>query len=151
MNKRQKKKRAKQNEIKKAIDQIVAKQETTSKKAEKPAAKAEKKTEKKAEKPVAKKEEKAKKGGAEVVIDCAGFATKAQIHEAFHQEPAFPDYTGNNLDAMFDMLTEIATPTSVTVKNLTTWEAAPESFRGNVKKLLERADKENPNLTVTIL
>ena len=106
MNKRQKKKRAKQNEIKKAIDQIV--------------------------------------------IDCAAFDTKAKIHEAFHNEPLFPDYTGNNLDAMFDMLTEIAKPLAIEVKNLSTWEAAPESFRGNVRKLLERAGRENPNLTVTI-
>jgi RNAse (barnase) inhibitor barstar len=135
MNKRQKKKRAKQNEIKKAIDLIVME-------------KGEKKVEKKAEK---KPEKAAKAAKADaVVIDCAAFATKAQIHEAFHNEPLFPDYTGNNLDAMFDMLTEIAKPLTITVKNLSTWEAAPESFRGNVRKLLERADRENPNLTISI-
>ena len=51
---------------------------------------------------------------------------------------------------MFDMLTEIAEPLTITVKNLSSWEAAPESFRGNVRKLLERAGRENPNLTVSI-
>ncbi|MCR5281920.1 MAG: barstar family protein [Lachnospiraceae bacterium] len=132
MNKRQKKKRAKQNEIKKAIDLIVME-------------KGEKKVEKKADE----KPKKAAKAGG-VVIDCAAFATKAQIHEAFHNEPSFPNYTGNNLDAMFDMLTEIAEPLTITVKNLSSWEAAPESFRGNVRKLLERAGRENPNLTVSI-
>ncbi|MCR4691554.1 MAG: barstar family protein [Lachnospiraceae bacterium] len=159
MNRRLKKKKAKEMEIKKAIAQVVEEKKAD----KKPAAKketakketAKKETEKKepAKKETAKKEPAKKaesKGGKKVVIDCSKLSAKTQIHEAFHNEPAFPDYQGNNLDAMFDMLTEIPEATELTVKNLTNWEAAPESFRGNIKKLLERANKENPNLSVTI-
>ena len=85
-----------------------------------------------------------------MVIDCANFETKARIHEAFHNEPAFPEYQGNNLDAMYDMLSSIGEQTELTVKNLSTWEAAPESYRTNIRKLLERADRENPKLTVVL-
>ena len=130
MNRRQKKKKAKSDAIKQAIESVIAERTKTAGKEESAPA--------------------AKKSGnaANVVIDCSLFETKAKIHEAFHNEPAFPDYEGNNLDAMFDMLTEVAGPTTITVKHLSDWEAAPESFRTNIRKLLERADRENPNVTV---
>ena len=130
MNRRQKKKKAKADAIKQAIDKVISERAKTGEGTKSA--------------PAAKKE----KSAAKVVIDCAKFETKARIHEAFHNEPAFPDYEGNNLDAMFDMLTEVASPTTITVKHLSDWEAAPESFRNNIRKLLERADRENPNVTV---
>ena len=133
MNRRQKKKKEKQEQIKQAIDKVIGE-----------------KTAKAGTKSAGDKAAGKKAAVAKVVIDCANFETKARIHEAFHNEPAFPEYQGNNLDAMFDMLSEIARPTELTVKNLADWEAAPDSFKNNIKKLLERADRENPNLTVIL-
>ena len=147
MNRRLKKKKARQEEIKKAIGQIVAaKKEKENKTADK------KTGEKKAAPKVsgANSKKPAMADVARVAIDCSAFSTKAKIHEAFHQEPAFPEYKGNNLDAMYDMLSSIGEQTELTVKNLSTWEAAPESYRTNIRKLLERADRENPKLTVVL-
>ena len=120
---------------------------------------AEKKPEKKPEKKVEKKPEKkakaepkaeSKAAGAKVVFDLSKMEKKQQLHEAFHAEKAFPDYEGNNLDALFDMLTEVSSPLVLEVKHLSDWEAAADSYRNNIKKLLERAQKENSNLTVIL-
>ena len=137
MNKRQKKKKEKlaiQNAQKAAVAEVKEV------KALKPA---------KAEKP-AKESKPAKSNAASVVIDFAAYDTRAAFHAAFHKEEAFPDYEGNNLDAIFDMLTEIGSPLSITVKNLRSWQAAADSYKGNIEKLLVRADKENPALTISI-
>ena len=137
MNKRQKKKKEKlaiQNAQKAAVAEVKEV------KAVKPA---------KAEKP-AKESKPAKSSAANVVIDFAAYDTRAAFHAAFHKEEAFPDYEGNNLDAIFDMLTEIGSPLSITVKNLRSWQAAADSYKGNIEKLLVRADKENPALTISI-
>ncbi|MCR5419043.1 MAG: barstar family protein [Lachnospiraceae bacterium] len=131
MNKRQKKKRAKQEEIRKAIEAVIA----------------EKKPEKKVEK---KPEPKAKAAGNKVVFDLSKMEKKQQLHEAFHAEKAFPDYEGNSLDALAEMLSGVSTPVELEVKHLADWEAAAESYRNNIKKLLEKAQKENENLTIVL-
>ena len=139
MNKRQKKKKEKLA-IRNAGKAAVQAKEVKPAKAEKPA---------KESKP-AKEKAAAKSNGANVVIDFASYETRAAFHAAFHKEEAFPDYEGNNLDAVFDMLTEIGSPLSITVKNLRSWQAAADSYKGNIEKLLIRADKENPALTISI-
>ena len=139
MNKRQKKKRAKQEEIRKAIEAVIAEK--------KPEKKVEKKPEKKAEK---KAEPKTAAAGAKVVFDLSKMEKKQQLHEAFHAEKAFPDYEGNSLDALAEMLSGVSTPVELEVKHLADWEAAAESYRNNIKKLLEKAQKENENLTIVL-
>ncbi len=143
MNKRQKKKKEKQaiknagastaKEVKEVRREQTAKEnrpETKSKPAE--------------------EKDTSKSNGTNVLIDFASYETRAAFHAAFHKEEAFPDYEGNNLDAVFDMLTEIGPPMSITVKNLRGWAAAADSYKGNIEKLLVRADKENPALTIRI-
>ncbi len=139
MNRRQKKKKEKLA-IRNAGKAAAQVKEVKPAKAEKPA---------KESKPV-KEKAAAKSNTANVVIDFAAYETRAAFHAAFHKEEAFPDYEGNNLDAVFDMLTEIGSPLSITVKNLRSWQAAADSYKGNIEKLLIRADKENPALTISI-
>ena len=97
---------------------------------------------------VKKKETQNEKAEDCVCIDFAGFSTRNAFHEAMHAEALFPDYTGNNLDALFDMLTEINKPLTIRLVNLNEWEVAAESYRGNIKKLFERAGRENECLKV---
>ncbi|MBR4760675.1 MAG: barstar family protein [Lachnospiraceae bacterium] len=152
MNKRQKKKKEKMA-IKIAEKAAVAEAKAAKPaKAEKPVkdSKPVKETKTEAKSKPVKEKETAKGSEAQVVIDFAAYDTRAAFHAAFHKEEAFPEYEGNNLDAIFDMLTEIGTPLSITVKNLRSWEAAADSYKGNIEKLLVRADKENPALTISI-
>ena len=46
-----------------------------------------------------------------VTLDCAAFTTKQQLHAALKEALSFPDWYGNNLDALYDCLTEVDPPT----------------------------------------
>lgn len=82
-----------------------------------------------------------------VIIDCASIADKAALHCALAQALEFPDYYGNNLDALYDCLTDIREETFLTLQNF----GAMGSFRGGFRAVLEEAEQENFHLIVTIL
>ena len=52
-----------------------------------------------------------------VTLDCATFTTKQQLHAALKEALSFPDWYGNNLDALYDCLTEVDTPTCLQLTN----------------------------------
>lgn len=66
-------------------------------------------------------------------------AAHAYLKEALH----FPDYYGNNLDALFDCLTDLP-ETQVQFINT---EDAPEYFQ-KVLRVFRDAAKRNPQLTI---
>lgn len=78
----------------------------------------------------------------EITIDCAGL-DKAGVHCALRESLAFPEWYGNNLDALYDCLTEIFEPTHLIISNLPPLPGFRET--------LEDAAKENEALSITIL
>lgn len=63
-----------------------------------------------------------------VLLDGEKIKTKADVHKAFSETLDFPEYYGNNLDALHDMLTEgtdeigvIAVNTEMLSENLGKW------------------------------
>ena len=59
----------------------------------------------------------------EVTIDCSQIRTKDDLHRIFRETLAFPEWYGNNLDALHDCLTAI----SGTVR-LFDWETAQQNL-----------------------
>lgn len=87
----------------------------------------------------------------EVTIDCRGFVARSDLHRAFAGALSFPDWYGNNLDALHDQLTSIGEPTRLLLLH---WEAAEASLgryaQGARRAILDAAG-ENPHLSVLFL
>lgn len=81
-----------------------------------------------------------------VTVDCAGIADKAALHQAFAAALTFPDYYGNNLDALYDCLTEIQQDTTLNLEN---WDSL-DGFSAGFQAVLEEAEADNPHLIVNI-
>lgn len=78
----------------------------------------------------------------EITIDCDGL-DKAGVHHALHNALAFPQWYGNNLDALYDCLTEIFEPIHLTLLNLPPLPGFQET--------LEDAQRDNAFLKITIV
>lgn len=84
----------------------------------------------------------------DITIDCMGFVPRSDLHRAFANALSFPDYYGNNLDALHDCLTDITEPTRI---RLLHWEAAEEklgNYARSAKRAILEAAIENTNLAV---
>ncbi|MBO4338155.1 MAG: barstar family protein [Lachnospiraceae bacterium] len=102
-----------------------------------------------------KKRDKIRLSGSTVTVkeslaafDFSEYDSRAEFHEACHRQSVFTQYEGNNLDAVFDMLTEISNEVTIRLKGLDSWDKAPDSYRTNIRKMFTRAEKENNKLTV---
>ena len=78
-------------------------------------------------------------------IDCAGIHAPRDLHQAIAREMGFPDWYGNNLDALHDVLTAIGEDTAL---NLLHFDALPP-FSSRFRRVMEDAAEENPCLYVT--
>lgn len=76
----------------------------------------------------------------EVTVDCAAHSP-ARLHQALAQKLDFPDWYGNNLDALYDCLTDLEEQTRLTLLNLEN-----EGFRQTVLD----AAQVNPLLSVEL-
>ena len=78
----------------------------------------------------------------EIVIDCAEMTGPRQLHHALARALDFPQWYGNNLDALHDCLTEISEPLRLILRGTD----ALGIFAGGFCRVLEDAREENPNL-----
>lgn len=84
----------------------------------------------------------------DITIDCCDFVPRSDLHKAFADALSFPEYYGNNLDALHDCLTDISEPTRI---QLLHWDAAEEtlgSYARSTKRVILDAAIENTNLAV---
>ena len=84
----------------------------------------------------------------EITIDCRGFVPRSDLHKAFAEALSFPDWYGNNLDALYDQLTAIGEKTAL---HLLQWEEAEASlgrYATCARQAIEDAAQMNPKLTV---
>ncbi len=81
-----------------------------------------------------------------IVIDCTGLENAHQLHELLKKELEFPSYYGNNLDALFDCLTDIRLDTAIKLEGflcLGDWNAR---FAATFCNAME----ENPHLKIIL-
>lgn len=84
----------------------------------------------------------------EITIDCRGFVPRSDLHRAFAEALAFPEWYGNNLDALHDCLTDIREETRLRLLN---WDAAEEAlgrYALGAKRAILDAACDNPRLHV---
>lgn len=82
----------------------------------------------------------------EILIDCAHIDGPREFHYVFAQQLHFPEWYGNNLDALHDCLTDIRERAVLTFTN---WSHVAAFARG-FRRCLEDAERENPHLTIKI-
>ena len=84
----------------------------------------------------------------EITIDCRGFVPRSDLHKAFADAMAFPDWYGNNLDALYDQLTAIGEDTVIRLWNWTEAEGSMGRYATCARRAMEDAVKENSKLEI---
>ena len=79
-----------------------------------------------------------------ITLDCTGICDRRQFHETLARELGFPQWYGHNLDALFDCLSEIDTPTLL---HLQGWDPLADWAQGFTDTLCDAA-LENPFFSV---
>ena len=72
--------------------------------------------------------------------------TKKSMLSYIAEELSFPDYFGNNLDALYDCLTDIDEPTNIALDPIPSDES--EKWYQSIYKVLLDAAAENENIKV---
>ena len=83
-----------------------------------------------------------------ITIDCRLFSCRQDVHQAFAEALSFPDYYGNNLDALHDCLTEMSGKV-----RLLDWEVAEAKlgiYGEKAKKVIAAAALHNDDLDLYI-
>lgn len=75
-------------------------------------------------------------------IDCAGVTSREALHRLLARILEFPDWYGCNLDALYDLLTDISKDTRL---NFYHWNSI-SGFSQGFQKVLTEAECKNPKL-----
>ena len=78
-------------------------------------------------------------------INCAEIHSREEFHRILSQVLQFPEWYGNNLDALYDCLTDIREPTHLHLEN---WDTLSPAFRG-FRAVFDDAEHENLSLIIT--
>lgn len=86
----------------------------------------------------------------QILIDCNHISSVKALHIYLQQVMDLPEYYGRNLDALHDVLTEIAQPTEL-VLNASEPQLSDEmkGFVPRLVRVLKDAAQENPALILT--
>lgn len=81
----------------------------------------------------------------ELVINLSFVKSIEQLHEILRGSLGFADYYGNNLDALFDSVCEIKSPTKLVLKNFTEFQNQFFEFSQSLVLTLQDCADENEN------
>ena len=81
-------------------------------------------------------------------IDLAGVTTPAELHRRIRVVLPCPAWYGNNLDALYDLLTEQGSGWQVTFLHTEETDTLLPAYMASLRRLCRRAMAETPGLTV---
>lgn len=84
--------------------------------------------------------------GKTIRIDFAQTATREEFHRLLAEKLGFPPYYGNNLDALYDCLTDISAPLTLILRNPDTLG----TYGNAAVSAMQAAAEENPLLQVIL-
>lgn len=83
-------------------------------------------------------------------LDGTQLTSPTNVHRMFAQAFQFPAWYGNNLDALYDLLTDVS-DTTLHLCHTTAVEAQLGSYGTRLLTTLRDAATENPSLTLILL
>lgn len=81
----------------------------------------------------------------EYILNGAAVTDRRELHRALAETMELPDYYGNNLDALMDVLTDIFEETCLIITDCTRLEDALGEYYFRLLKVLTEAHRENPD------
>ena len=81
-------------------------------------------------------------------IDLDDVFNADELHRAIRRELPLPEHYGNNLDALYDVLTEWTDPVSITFLNADEAEVTMPKHMKALHRLCEDVLEENPNIEI---
>lgn len=82
------------------------------------------------------------------ILDCAAIAHRDELHQALKQMLHLPDWYGENLDALYDCLTDFNTDIELILQNSQALEASlGPDYALALRQTLEDASQENPHFS----
>jgi len=86
----------------------------------------------------------------QVIIDGRNIKDKQSLHAYLKEQCNFPDYYGNNLDALYDVLTDRAEPLEIVVENSEELKEILCGYGEAFIETLQDAAAENERIIVKI-
>lgn len=86
----------------------------------------------------------------EIVIDGEKIHTKKELHEALAAQFGFPEWYGNNLDALHDCLTDIREDAVIRFVDFDDLEEHLPIYGRLTVRAVRHACRENPRLSYTV-
>lgn len=86
----------------------------------------------------------------EIMITADEATTRAEFHSVIAQKLSFPDYYGENLDALHDCLTDICSETTIHIVGFERMRDNLGNFAKSLSRVLTASADENPKLNVII-
>ena len=83
-------------------------------------------------------------------IDLENITTKMQFHEKIRETIPCPDYYGGNLDALYDVLTEIGTDTQIILENPAAVVEHLGRYGEAMLSTMQEAAENNPHLIIML-
>ena len=84
-------------------------------------------------------------------IDGNSIKNRDDLHRAFSEALIFPDYYGNNLDALHDCLTSLFEETEICISNRDMLKENLGDYAMKFEKCIEESSEENPRIKVVYL
>ena len=86
-----------------------------------------------------------------MVLNCELINQKAELHEYIAKELSFPEYYGKNLDALYDVLSDINEETLIEIENFEKLKEKFGTYAEAFLDVLHDASEENEKIKYILI
>ena len=84
------------------------------------------------------------------ILDCSKMVSMSEIHEQLKNTLPLPGYYGKNLDALWDILSELSEPMEIILENFSDTPEKTKTYVNSLVKVLDHVAKKRDNFKFTI-